>query len=109
MPHHTQVSIRFDTLAAVKRLRGVGVEERHAEAFIEVIGDVTSESATCYEVRALSDQVDAAPTHADVNAKVTAVEAELYRALWTRSITVVGIVVTGIGVIVYGIGRMLGS
>ena len=103
------MSVRFDTLAAVKRLRGVGIAERHAEEFIEVIGDVTNECATCHEMKALSDGVNARATHADVDAKVIAAKAELYEKLWTRSITVAGIVVTGIGVIVYGIGRMLGS
>ena len=103
------MSVRFDTLAAVKRLRGVGIEERHAEELVEVIGDVTNECATRHEMNTLSDGINDRPTRADVDAKVIAVKADFYEKLWTRSVTVAGIVVTGIGIIVYGIGRMLGS
>ena len=72
--------LEFDTLAYMRMLRAVGVEEKQAEAHAEA-------------ARAgLATKADLATLRAEIR-------ADLYRALWIRTGAIVGTIIAAAGVI----------
>jgi hypothetical protein len=69
----------FDTRRAVQKLVGVGLDDSHADAIVEVIGDATSPLVTLDILRA----------------ELKDLRAEFYRALLIQA----GIVLTGVAAI----------
>ncbi len=64
-------STAFDTLAAAKRLREAGADQRLAEALAATVND------------ALHGNLDTLAKKADLESGLAALEARLYRHLWT--------------------------
>ena len=75
------MSEAFDTLAAVKALRGAEFDERQAEAITTVVR------------HAIGADRDELATKADLKAEVGALEARIYRALWLQAAGLVAIMV----------------
>ena len=78
----------FDTLAATRVLEEAGIERRHAEAVIGVVGASRAELATKADL-----DTGLAGVRAEVRALRSDVRADLYRALWIQTGAIVGVVV----------------
>ena len=78
----------FDTLAATRDLEAAGIERRHAEAVIGVVGASRAELATKADL-----DTGLAGVRAEVRALRSDVRADLYRALWIQTGAIVGVVV----------------
>ena len=82
----------FDTLAATRVLEEAGIERRHAEAVIGVVGASRAELATKADL-----DTGLAGVRAEVRAEARALRsdmrADLYRALWIQTGAIVGVVV----------------
>ena len=65
----------FDTLAYARRLREAGVEEKQAEAHAEAARTVRSGLATKADLDSLETRF---------NARIAALRADIYRALWVQ-------------------------
>ena len=82
------MAVAFDTNAAVRRLRDAGVDERQAEAHIEVVKAAISEG--------VATKADIAAVKADIAAVKTDLaeqKADIYRALWMQAGVIVAAVV----------------
>ena len=75
--------LEFDTLAYVRMLRAVGVEEKQAEAHAEAARATRAGLAT---------KADLATLRAEIR-------ADLYRALWIQTGAIVGTIIAAAGVI----------
>ena len=84
----------LDTLAATRDLEAAGIERRHAEA---VIGVVRAGRA------GLATKADLNTGLASVRADLAALEARLYRAMWTMTGTIAGLIVAASGVVIAAI------
>ena len=94
----------FDTHAAVKQLRAVGVDDRQAETLVDVIRRAIGERITRADleplatkefVRAQISGVDGRVAGlgtkiARVRAEIASLEARLFRHLWMMAIGIVG-------------------
>ncbi len=76
----------FDTRAAVQKLVGVGLDDSHADAIVEVVGDATSPLVTRDILR---EELK------DLRAELKDLRAEFYRAMLIQA----GIVLTGVAAI----------
>ena len=65
----------FDTLAYARRLREAGVEAKQAEAHAEAARTVRSGLATKADLDSLETRF---------NARIAALRADIYRALWVQ-------------------------
>ena len=76
----------FDTRRAVQKLVGVGLDDSHADAIVEVVGDATSPLVTRDILR---EELK------DLRAELKDLRAEFYRAMLIQA----GIVLTGVAAI----------
>ena len=76
----------FDTRRAVQKLVGVGLDDSHADAIVEVLGDATSPLVTRDILR---EELK------DLRAELKDLRAEFYRAMLIQA----GIVLTGVAAI----------
>ena len=86
----------FDTYTAAKRLRDAGFDERQAEAAVSMVRDAAGadreQLATKADLDALESRVDA---------KLAALEARMYRALWIQAVAIIGTQLAIAGFIVH--------
>ncbi len=84
------MTMTFDTRRAVQKLVGVGVDDSHADAIVEVVGDATSPLVTRDILRAeLKD------LRSELKAELSEVRAEFHRALLIQA----GVVLAGVAAI----------
>ena len=80
------MTMTFDTRRAVQKLVGVGLDDSHADAIVEVVGDATSPLVTRDILR---EELK------DLRAELKDLRAEFYRAMLIQA----GIVLTGVAAI----------
>lgn len=73
---------KFDTLNAMRRLEGAGMERTRAEATVETIREAQAELVT---------KSDLALVRSDLAALESRLRADLYRALWIQGAGIVAI------------------
>ncbi len=85
----------FDTLAAVRELRGAGIEHVQAEAIAQAVCRIVTEHAASKtdiaELRA-ETRADKATLRSKPETGIDKLRADIYRAFWVQSIGIVAVI-----------------
>lgn len=83
------LTITFDTHAAVKQLRAVGVSQTQAETLVNVITQATSGLATKADLEPLATKEFVNAQIAGVRTEIANLETRLLRQLWVVAVGIV--------------------
>ena len=84
------MTARFDTHAAVKQLRGAGVNDQQAETLVDVIGHALGEAVARADLEPLATKEMVRAESAGLRAEIAGLEARLFRHLWVMAAGIVG-------------------
>ena len=79
----------FDTFSAARALEAAGVERTQAEAIASAIA-INGDIATKHDIAAL--KADISNLELRMEARISSLEARMYRALWIQGGAIVGII-----------------
>ena len=80
-------TVTFDTHRAAKTLTNAGVENKQADAHVEVLKQVTNNLATKNDIKHLGETFDL---------KLAALESNITSSIWKIQLTMVGVTLGGV-------------